>query len=50
MAGYGYGLPLARLYARSFGGDLIVIPMEGHGTDAFLYLNKIDESSEVVPT
>lgn len=49
MAGYGYGLPLSRLYAHAFGGDLVVVSMHGRGTDAFLYLNKLHESTEVVP-
>jgi len=39
MAGFGYGLPLSRLYSRYFGGDLEVISMDGFGTDAFVYLN-----------
>ncbi len=29
LAGYGYGLPISRLYARYFGGDLQIISMEG---------------------
>jgi len=48
MGGFGYGLPLSRLYARCFGGDLILIPMDGYGTDAYLYLSKLGDSDGVV--
>lgn len=49
MAGYGYGLPITRLYARYFGGDLQLISMEGYGTDAYLYLNRLGNHEEVLP-
>lgn len=41
MAGFGYGLPITRLYARYFGGDVILQSIEGYGTDVYMHLNKL---------
>ncbi|GJP36032.1 hypothetical protein CLOM_g2332 [Closterium sp. NIES-68] len=49
MAGYGYGLPISRLYARYFGGDLQVVSMEGYGTDVYLHLNRLANVQEPLP-
>lgn len=49
IAGHGYGLPITRLYARYFGGDLQLISMEGYGTDAYLHLNRLGDHAEVLP-
>jgi pyruvate dehydrogenase kinase 2/3/4 len=49
LAGYGYGLPISRLYARYFGGDLQIISMEGYGTDAYLHLSRLGIVQEPLP-
>jgi pyruvate dehydrogenase kinase 2/3/4 len=45
MAGFGYGLPIARLYSRYFGGDLELVSVEKYGTDAYLYLNTLGDNN-----
>jgi len=49
LAGYGVGLPLSRLYARYFGGDLDVKSLEGFGTDAYLHLSRLGHNCENLP-
>eukprot|EP00002_Diphylleia_rotans_P033121 TRINITY_DN7012_c0_g1_i2.p1 TRINITY_DN7012_c0_g1~~TRINITY_DN7012_c0_g1_i2.p1 ORF type:complete len:210 (+),score=50.51 TRINITY_DN7012_c0_g1_i2:519-1148(+) len=46
LAGFGYGLPITRIYARYFGGDLQIISMDGFGTDAYLHIRKLGDVEE----
>lgn len=49
MAGFAHGLPLSRIHARAFGGDLQVMSMQGHGTDVYIYLWKLGDREVAVP-
>ena len=51
LAGFGYGLPVSRLYARYFGGDLNVMTMQGYGATAFVHLPaSAVNATEVLPS
>jgi pyruvate dehydrogenase kinase 2/3/4 len=45
----GFGLPLARIYARYFGGELTLKSTEGYGLDAYLHLPRLGDSCEHLP-
>ncbi|GBF98531.1 pyruvate dehydrogenase kinase [Raphidocelis subcapitata] len=42
LAGLGFGLPLSRLYARYFGGELALQNMPGFGVDAYITLRDLE--------
>lgn len=45
----GFGLPLARIYARYFGGELSLKSMEGYGVDVYLHLPRLGVCCENLP-
>eukprot|EP01080_Neovahlkampfia_damariscottae_P009233 gene9233-1319_t len=48
LCGIGFGLPIAKNYSKYLGGSLNLLPLEGYGTDAYLYLNKLtDDNAEL---
>ena len=51
LAGYGFGLPLSRLYAKYLGSAIEVQSMPGYGTDVYLTMSRTPfPSAEVQPT
>ena len=49
IGGFGFGLPLAKVYAKYFKGDIIVNPKKNCGTDVFIYLDKkIDFDDRII--
>lgn len=48
MAGFGCGLPLSRTYSSYVGGRLELTSMPHHGCSAYLYLNRLGDSEEVM--
>ena len=46
IAGFGFGLPMAKIHCRYLGGDLIINPIEGIGTDVFIYISKLGDQQE----
>ncbi|GBG34078.1 Pyruvate dehydrogenase acetyl-transferring kinase, mitochondrial [Hondaea fermentalgiana] len=50
FVGMGYGLPISRVFARYFGGDLKIMSTEGWGTDAYIYINRLESAAvETLP-
>lgn len=47
---YDFSLPLARIYARYFGGELTLKSTEGYGLDSYVYLPRLgDRACENLP-
>lgn len=42
----GIGLPMSRVYAEYFGGDINIVTMDGWGTDAYLRIPRLGTQNE----
>ncbi|DAZ98652.1 TPA: hypothetical protein N0F65_000847 [Lagenidium giganteum] len=49
FSGGGYGLPIARLFARYFGGEVTFTSLEGYGSSAFIQAHRLGTKTEMVP-
>ncbi|KAL7694465.1 putative PDK/BCKDK protein kinase [Plasmopara halstedii] len=49
FSGGGYGLPIARLFARYFGGEITFTSLEGSGSTGFIQAHRLGTNAEVVP-
>ncbi len=49
FSGGGYGLPIARLFARYFGGEVTYISLEGSGSSVFIQAHRLGNRTEMVP-
>jgi pyruvate dehydrogenase kinase 2/3/4 len=45
----GFGLPLARIYSRYFGGELTLKSTEGYGLDAYIHMPRLGSATENLP-
>ncbi|KAF0728751.1 hypothetical protein Ae201684_013495 [Aphanomyces euteiches] len=49
FSGGGYGLPIARLFARYFGGEVTFLSSEGYGSSVFIQAHRLGNKAELVP-
>ncbi|KAF1794634.1 Signal transduction histidine kinase-related protein, C-terminal [Phytophthora cactorum] len=49
FSGGGYGMPMARLFARYFGGEVVFSSQEGTGSTAFIQAHRLGTNMELVP-
>lgn len=46
----GIGLPMSRVYAEYWGGDINIVTMEGYGTDAYVRIPRLGTQNENIIT